>query len=507
MGGAAVLPVAYLVLRTLGSSSETWALLLRARTLAIAWRSLALVASVTAGTVLLALPLAWLTTRTDLPLRRWWAVLTALPLVIPSYVGSFLVVVALGPKGLVQRLLEPLGVERLPEIYGFPGAFFVMTLLTYPYVLLPVRAALLRLDPALEEAGRSLGRRPWMVFRTVVLPQLRPAIVAGASLVALYTLGEFGAVSILRYETFTWAIYLQYESAYDRTTAGALAMVLAMVALLLVGMAFRLRRGSYHRSTPGTARPVTVYRLGGWRLPALLFCSLVVLTAVVLPVAVLLYWAVRGVVDGSSVVELGPVVLNSVYVGGLAAVATLIAAWPVALLSARSPGSFQAALERVSYVGFALPGIVVALALIYFGANVVHPVYQTAGLLVLGYVILFLPTAVGSLRAALVQVTPQVEEVARSLGRRPWQVLWSITLPAVRPGVMASLGMVFLLTLKELPATLMLSPPGFSTLATSTWQWVTEAFFARAALPALLLIAASSLSLGLILRQEGGRAA
>ncbi|MFQ5878994.1 MAG: ABC transporter permease, partial [Dehalococcoidia bacterium] len=206
-----LLPLAYLVLRALGAGSEPWDLLLRTRTLHILVRTASLTAAVTASSIAIAVPLAWLTARTDLPLRRLWAVLTVLPLAIPSYVGGFVVVAALGPKGMLQGLLSPLGVERLPEIYGFPGALLTLTLLSYPYALLTVRAALRGLDPALEEASRSLGYGPWRTFRRTTLPHLRPAIAAGGLLVALYTLHDFGAVSLLRYETFTWAIYLQYQ--------------------------------------------------------------------------------------------------------------------------------------------------------------------------------------------------------------------------------------------------------------------------------------------------------
>ena len=211
VAGAMLLPLVYLVVRTLGADSDAWDIIFRARTGEIFARSLLLMVTVIAASLVIAVPLAWLTVRTDLPMRRVWSVVTALPLVIPSYVGGFLVVVALGPGGMLQGLLEGLfGVERLPEIYGFPGAALTLTLLSYPYVLLAVRAALWRMDPSLDEASRGLGRGGWSTFARVTLPQLRPALGAGALLVALYTLSDFGAVSLLGYETFTWAIYLQY---------------------------------------------------------------------------------------------------------------------------------------------------------------------------------------------------------------------------------------------------------------------------------------------------------
>ena len=144
-----LIPIAYLILRTLGAGAEVWDILFRSRTLDILVRSLLLASTVTGASVVIAVPLAWLTVRTDLPLRGMWSVVTALPLVIPSYVAGFLVVTVLGPRGMLQGWLAPLGVERLPEIFGFPGAAFTLTLLSYPYVLLPVRAALGNIDPSL----------------------------------------------------------------------------------------------------------------------------------------------------------------------------------------------------------------------------------------------------------------------------------------------------------------------------------------------------------------------
>jgi iron(III) transport system permease protein len=336
------------------------------------------------------------------------------------------------------------------------------------------------------------------------LPALRPAIAAGSLLVALYALSDFGAVSLLRYETFTWAIYTQYESAFDRTLAAALSLVLVTVALgILVAEARTRGRARYHRSAGGVARPPAIVRLGRWRWPAVAFCAAVVLIALVLPTSVLLYWVVRGVSAGEPILFLWQAAWNSAYVAALAAVVAVAAALPVAITSIRYPGWFSAALERVTYVGFALPGIVVALALVFFAIGFATPFYQTAVLLIFAYVVLFMPAALGPVRTSLLQVRPSVEEVARSLNRSPVRVLTSVTLPLLRTGILAGAAMVFLLTMKELPATLILSPTGFTTLATSIWSAASEAFFARAAAPSLLLILVTSFPLVWLLRRGG----
>ena len=503
-----VLPLAYLVLRTLGAGAEAWELVFRMRVLETLGRTTVLVLAVTGASVAIAVPLAWLTVRTDLPLRRLWGVATILPLAIPSYVAGFLVVVALGPRGMLQGWLAPLGVERLPEIYGFPGAMLTLTLLSYPYVLLTVRAALWRMDPSLEEASRSMGYGWLTTFRRVSLPLLRPAIAAGSLLVALYTLSDFGAVSLLRYETFTWAIYVQYESAFDRTLAAVLSLVLVSLALgILVVEALTRGRAKCYRSTVGAARPQALVRLRRWRWPAVALCASVVLLSLVMPMSVLGYWVARGVSAGEPLLLLWGAARNSLYVSGLAAAAAVVAALPVAILAVRYSGRVGALLERVTYVGFALPGIVIALALVFFGANYLTPLYQTLGLLILAYVVLFLPAAVGAARTSFLQVNPSMEEAGRSLGRRPFRVFTSVTLPLIRPGVLAGAALVFLLTMKELPATLILGPIGFKTLATSIWGAASEAFFAQAAAPALLLILAASVPLTFLILQERRRKA
>lgn len=502
---AILLPPAYLLIRALGAGLDAWHLVFRIRTLRILGRTAWLALTVTAASAAIAVPLAWLTVRTDLPLRRLWAVLTALPLVIPSYVGAYLVVAALGPRGMLQGWLEGLfGVQRLPDIYGLPGALLVLTLLSYPYILLSVRAALLRMDPDLEEASRSLGRGGWETFQRVTLPQLRPALAAGGLLVALYVLRDFGAVSIMRYNTFTRVIYIQYQSSFDRTSAAVLALILVVMTLGILAFEMRMRgRARYYRSSVGTARPQPVTHLGRWRWPALLFCTAVVGLALILPAGVLLYWLVRGLQAGEQLTPLWLAARNSLLASGLAAGATLLAALPIALLNVRWPGRLSNLVERLTYAGFALPGIVIALALVFFGARYAQPIYQTLPLLILAYLVLFLPQAVGAVRASLLQVHPSLEESARSLGRRPLRVFATITLPLAWPGMAAGAGLVFLTTMKELPATLILGPFGFKTLATGVWSAVSEAFFAQAAAPALLIILASSVPMAfLILREQ-----
>jgi iron(III) transport system permease protein len=503
IAAAALLPVGYLIIRAASMGSKVWSILLQPRTLEVFFGSAGLALSVTLASTMIGVLLAWLTVRTDLPGRKFWAMITVLPLVWPSYVGAFTLVAALGPKGLVQGWLEPLGVDRLPSIYGFSGALLALTLFTYPYVLLSVRAALRGLDPSLEEAARSFGRGPLRVFWEITLPHLRPSILAGGLLVALYTLSDFGAVSLLRFNSFTRAIYLQYSASLDRSAAAVLALLLVVLTLLILLVEARLRgKARYYRSSAGALRPPTLVKLGPWRPLALAFCGLITLLGVAMPLLVMGFWLVRGLLVGEEL-KLGlGVIVNSVSASGLAALAAILAAIPVTVLAVRFPGRTSRWLERSAYVGYALPGIVIALALVFFGANYATFLYQTLALLVFAYVVRFLPQAVGSARASLLQISPRLEEAARSLGRTPSQALTSVTVPLLKPGLLTGLALVFLTGMKELPATLLLGPTGFQTLATRIWSATEQVFFARAAAPALLLMLVSAISVWIILSQE-----
>ncbi len=503
IGLIAVSPVLYLVLRLSEAGNDAVDLIFNSGTLATLIRTLELGAAVLVCATLISLALAWLTVRTDLPLRRFWSVVTVLPLVIPSYVGALTVIQALGPRGLLQQQLEPYGVDRLPEIYGFPGAFVTLTLLTYPYLLLSIRTALWGMDPAMEESSRTLGHGPTSTFIRVVLPQLRPAIAGGGLLVLLYTMADFGAVSLLRYDSFTSVIYAQYQLAFDRTLAAASSLVLVALSLSFVAAeAVSRGRSRYYKSTAGTSRRTGEIRLGAWRWPALVFCTVVALLSLAMPLGVLLHLFLQGLSAGESFSSVWEPARNSIYASVLAAIITVLAATPIALLSVRYGGRFIGIIERFSYVGFALPGIVVALSLVFFSIRYAQSLYQSMTVLVLAYLVLFLPVALGGLRTALLQVNPHMEEAARTLGKTPLRAFISVTVPLLRPGIIASASLVFLVTMKELPATLILGPTGFKTLATVTWADANAALLSRSAFTALVLVATSAVPMAAMIYWE-----
>lgn len=489
VAGGMLVPLVYLVIRASDSGSGLWPILFRARTASVLANTVFLAAGVAIGGACLAVPLAWLTTRTDLPGRRIWSLVVVLPLVIPSYVGAMTVVAALGPRGMLQGALEPLGVQRLPDIYGFFGAWLTLTLFTYPYIYLGTRAALHGVDPAIEEAARSLGIGPWRAFFTSLLPQLRPAVVAGALLAALYAVSDFGVVTLLRLDVFTRVIYVQYRSSFDRSQAAAMALLLVLLALVVLFAESRARgRAAYYRLGGGVSRRPRLVKLGRWRWLAVGYCLAVSSLALVLPMGVLLYWLLNGVSGGEGLAGLGSAALHSAFISIVAAAAAVVAALPVAWLAVRYVGPVARLVERLTYLGYALPGIVVALAFVFLGANYLTPLYQTLPLLVLAYVVRFLPQAVGSTRAALLQVSPRLEEASRNLGRSTFGTATSVTVPLSWPGMGAGAALVFLTVMKELPLTLLLRPTEWETLATTVWSASGGGAFGKAAAPALLLI-------------------
>jgi iron(III) transport system permease protein len=506
---AVLLPLAYLVIRaTAVGGEQLWRLVSRPRAIVVLGNSAGLALAVTLCSALIAVPLAILTERTNLPWRRCWLIAVTLPLAVPDYIAGFALIAAFGPKGSwLQRLLEPLGVQELPELYGWLGAILSLTLLTYPYMLLSVRSGLQGLDPAQEEAARSLGYSPWATFWRITLPQLQPSLVAGGLIVAMYTLQDFGATTLMRFDAFTRVIFLQYRYTFDRNQAAALALMLTGLVLLILWLEYQMRsRCVYYSRGSAISFPRARVPLGVWKLPMVLFCLSIVSLGLILPLAVTLFWVIHGVIshelsEMSALPKLVELIWHSLVAAGLAAVIASLCALPIALLSVRYPSRWTTAIACCTYIGFGLPGIVVALSLVFWGANYLPRVYQTLPMLIFAYLVMFLSQAIGTVHSSLLQVHPQLEEAARSLGRTPWQTLTEITWPLIRPGVLSGGMLVFLTAIKELPATLLLSPIGFNTLAVHIWKATEGISYSDAAIGALVMLLISMGTTGLILFQ------
>lgn len=482
----ALAPVVHLVMRAFADGPDrVWSLVFRQRTLDLVWRSGILALTVTVACLVVGLAAAWLTTRTDLPGRRWFALALSVPLAIPSYVSGFV------------------WIAQFPALEGFVGAALVLTCASFPYVYLPVAAALASIDPGLEEVARTLGRSRIRTTLTVTLRQVWPTAAAGGLLVALYTLSDFGAVALMRYEAFTLAIYGSYRGLLDRTPAAVFGLVLVALAVILTVSERGVRRGATARVGSGAARTPGAVPLGTARLPAVGFLTAVLAVSVGVPVAGLARWlwkSQQASVDWSAI---WTATTYTLWVAALGALLTTALALPVGVFAARSTSPLARFTESAAYVGFALPGITVGLALVFFGIRLLPQWYQHTPMLLIAYAVLFLPLAVGSIHAAVAAIPSGLEDASATLGSGRFLTGLRVTIPLAAPGVVAGCALAFLTIAKELPATLLLVPIGHETLATGMWKHTETLEYGSAAPYAVILVliaALPSLILGRLLR-------
>lgn len=422
----------------------------------------------------LAIGMAWLTVRTDMPGAYLFSWLNIAPLAIPAFVHGYA------------------WVSIVPSMNGLGSATLLSVLAYYPFLYMPIAATLSRLDPALEDSASSLGHKPSAVFWTVVLPQLKLAILGGGLLFSLHVLAEYGLYAMLRLDTFTTAIVDQYQSTYNGPAANMLAAVLLLLALgLLVPEALIRGRERYARLGPGSARPPRRHRLGAARLPCLALAVLTCCLAIGVPMVTILRWLMISSNGAAQFQAFASAFWTTALLAAIGSIITAIAATPIAWLAVRSPGSVGRILETANYLVGSLPGIVVSLALVFITVRVAFPLYHTSVTLLLAYLIIFLPRALVSLRASIAQVPKELEEAAQSLGYSPARAIVAVTLRIALPGALTAMALVGLGITNELTATLLLAPDDTHTLATQFWAYSYELDYAAAAPYALIMVVLS----------------
>jgi iron(III) transport system permease protein len=472
----ALLPLGYIAWFTVDLGWDgVRELVLRPRVGELLWNTTRLTLGTVACCAVLGLGAAWLVERSSVPARRVWHVLLVAPLAVPAFVNSYA------------------WISLLPGLDTYAGALLVVTLSYFPFVYLPLAAAFRGLDPALEETARGLGLSTWAVFRRVQLPQLRVALLGGSLLVALHLLAEFGALQMLRYPTFTTAIYDQYRATFNGPGATMLAGVLVLLCLLLLLAEIRLRGSRGYAGTGrGAPRPSRPVRLGGLTAPALLALGTLVGLAVAVPLASLGYWIARGAGAALDWNRLVTTTGTTLALAAAAAALTTAMALPTGWLAVRARGRVATLLERSTYLGSAVPGIVVGLALVTLSIRATPWLYQTVPVLLVAYAVLFLPRAVVTVRSAVEQSPPLYDDVAASLGASAPDRLRRVTLPLLAPGIGAGAALVFLAVVTELTATLLLAPTGTSTLATAFWSASSALEYGAAAPYALVMVLLSA---------------
>ena len=503
-------PTGYLAVRNVTEGSETLTILFSRDTTDPLVNTLLLALSVSAAAAAIGTLLAWLTMRTDLPLRGFWRVVCPLPLVLPSFVAAAALLAALSPGGLAEEALSPLGLEAPTRIRGFWGAFFVLTAVSYPYVYLPAAARLGGLPPSLEEASRLLGQGALATFRRVVWPQARSATQAGTLLVFLYVVSDFGVVKLMSYPTLSTGIFV--NRLFDAPLAFALGLILAVVALAVAGLERTAARRSLEQLAPGGLRGRRI-ALGPWKAPAVIAALIAVGSGLIAPIVVLAWWAFRGLAGEGAGLDrvdldpgaLGRPALNTILVAVVAAAVAVVAALPLAYLTSRYGGRAAGAVHAVVAGSFAVPGLLIALAVVFMTLNVpgLDFLYLSLPLLIFAYAVHFGVQALRSAEVGVATVDRRLEEAAQTLGAGRLRRLLRIEAPLMLPALAAGGGLVLLSTMKELPATLLASPIGFETLATRIWNANEEGFLADTGLTGLVLIAVSgALTWALVIRNS-----
>lgn len=477
------LPLFYLTKRALQIDAETLRIVFwRFKSAEILITTISLSVGTAMIATLLGIGIAWSLNSVALPGLGLIRALVILPIAIPSYVFAY----------------AWLSLGFLPK--GFLAALLVLTLTTTPYVTLAALATFQRVDSSQIDVAQTLGLNQIETFRRVTFPQIRNAVAAGSLLVALYVLSDFGAVSLLGVDTFTRAIQNTYQGSFDRSSASILALPLVAISSLVIYAESSTRqRSRVFTSSVRIVKRAPFNRSNRAKFLALTFIFVYLSVALIMPLSLLInrFISRPKPIDVAALIQAS---ISTISVSLLGAFFALLLALPVAVLAARRSrlGLWS---ERGVLLVHALPGIVMGLALVSFGSDF-PTVYQTLGLLAFAYAILFLARSVGSTRTSIAKVPKNLTEIAATLGQNRSKIFLRVTLPIAAPGVLAGTLLVFLSAMKELPATLMLRPTGFETLATEIWNNTAIFLFSEAAPYALLLIVIAAIPTFLISRPD-----
>jgi iron(III) transport system permease protein len=486
-----LLPLGYVTALALSAEAAVWQRLWTTRIPELLVNTVSLAGTVAVLALVLGVPAAWLIARFDFPGRRFWEIALVLPLAMPTYVLAYVYNYLLGYGGPVEHLWQVLAGPdaRIFSPQSLWGATLVMALDTFPFVYLLTRSALLSLNVSFEEVARTCGSSRFRTTLRVTLPLLRPSVVAGIALVILYTVSDFGAVSLLRYQTLTYAVFQQMTGRSDNQAASILSLLLVILALLFLATERWFRHKSRFYQTAGRYRAPQRLRCGPAGTAVFTaYLGAIVGAAFAVPASLLVQWSAspdaRAILDGRF---LG-FMWNSATLSALAATAGVLIGLPLAFLASRKPTWLTLGCLQAAYAGYVLPGPVAALAVLVLVLKLMPFFYGTGVVLVVAYVLHFLPVGLQSLEPALQQITPNLEEAARTLGlgvRETWR---RVTLPLIRNGFVVAWVLMFLQTMKELPATLLLRPVGFDTLAIRVWLEASEEYYQLAAPSALLIV-------------------
>ncbi len=523
-----LLPMLAVVLAAMFGGTETLAHLSETVLPRYTWTTVQLVVLVSIGTGMIGTGAAWLVTMTRFPGVRVFEIALALPLAFPAYVLAYAYTDLLDHPGFVQTTLRDLtgwGPRDywFPEVRSLGGAAAMLTLVLYPYVYLLARAAFLQQSATAYLAARALGQSAWGAFRRVSLPMARPAIAAGILLAVMETIADFGTVAYFGVQTFATGIYTSWFAMADRAAAAQLAMGLLAFALLIAVLERISRGAARHHGTGARFERMRATDLTGWKASAAIFmCGVPVFLGFVLPVVVLSEMAIGSGQDLLSDRYLG-FVRNSVTLAGIAACVTVAAAILIGFNQRLAPGRISNAAAHIARVGYAVPGGVIAVGLMVpfaafdnaldgfmraqFGISTGLIVTGTIWLLILAYMVRFMAAALGAYDGGQATIHSNMDAVARTLGSSPGAMLRRVHLPILRPSVLTAALIVFVDVMKELPATLIMRPFNYDTLAVQAYRLASDERLSGAAVPSLVIVTVGLLPVILVCRGLGARRA
>jgi iron(III) transport system permease protein len=507
VAGLVLAPIAALVRTAAAGSPDLWQHLIAYVLPAAARDTLILLGGVGALSAALGTSLAWVVTAYEFPGRRTLAWALLLPLAVPTYIVAYAYLDLLHPVGIVQTTLRALmGIDnprdfRLPDVRSMTGCVLLLGFVLYPYVYLATRGLFLMQSASLIDAARTLGTSRRAVFLRVALPLARPAVAVGVSLTLMETLNDIGAAEFLGVRTLAVAIYTTWATRADLPGAAQIALLLLSIVMLLVFVERYARRQRSYANDAQNPRPLRPERLRAVpALAALTLCAVPIVIGFVIPAAYLLDAAVRRI----DAFGLSPAILaearNTIVVASLGTVATMAAAVIVAYAVRLQRRRWSAALTGIASLGYAIPGIVLAIGLLPVVTSIHMALLTSGAAIVLAYIVRFLAIVAGGVEAGFSRVPLSVDDAARTLGDSPARRLWRIHLPLTRPAITTAALLVFVDCMKELPATLLLRPVGFETLATHLYGEAVRGTYEDAAIAALLIVAAGVLPVMLLAR-------
>ncbi len=484
-------PLFHVIVAAVTTDRAVWRRLWTTRIPELLLDTLSLSIGVAVVDLILGVSLAWLLTRYRFPGSGTWEWLLMLPLSIPSYVLAYAYTHLLQRGGTLEHLWQSVAGPdaALFSPFSFAGAVLVLALNTFPFVYLLARSAFKNFNVSFEEAARTTGAGRTTVFFRVSLPLIRPALIAGLFLAILYVASDFGAVSLLRFQTFTYAVYQQMTGRFDNAAAACLSLVLVACACVLLFGERWFRHQSRFYQTTGRYQPLVPQPCGP--LAALLatgYLLLVFAAAFGVPGLLLIQWTTEAFSAGDVSHAFAGYAWNSLSLSSLTATMAVVCGLPLAYLASRRRTWARTVCVQGAYVGYVLPGPVAALAVLVLVSHLVPQLYGTILILLSAYLIHCLPVALQGMESSLHQITPNLEDAARSLGARPFRTFCAVTLPLVRGGLGSAWILVFVQCMKELPASLLLRPAGFDTLAVRIWLDASEELYRSAAPPALLIV-------------------